>query len=59
MNSRLYLIPDQNEVGATNACCLQLTKPWKGTGRIDISDLWFGSVNSVQELMIKTGWPVP
>ena len=35
------------EVGATNACCLQLTKPWKGTGRTGISDLWFGSVNSV------------
>ena len=47
------------EVGATNACCLQLTKPWKGTGRTGISDLWFGSVNSVQELIIKTGWPVP
>ena len=44
-----------NEVGATTACCLRLTEPWKGTGRVVISDSWFGSVNSVIELMNRNG----
>lgn len=27
-----------NEVEPTTACCLQSTKPWQHTGRIDIGD---------------------
>ena len=44
-----------DDFGATTACCLRLTDPWKGTGRLVIGDSWFGSVNSVAELMNKNG----
>ena len=44
-----------DEIGATTACCLRLTEPWKGTGRVVTGDTWFGSVNSVAEQMNKNG----
>ena len=31
-----------DELGATTACCLCLTNPWKGTGRIVLETLGLG-----------------
>ena len=35
------------------ACCFRLPESWKGTGKAVIGDSWFGSVNSLAELMNK------
>lgn len=45
----------RNEVGATVACTLRLTEPWKGSGRIVIGDSWFGSCNTAEWLMDVNG----
>ena len=42
-----------DRVAATTACCLRLPESWKGTGKAVIGDSWFGSVNSLAELMNK------
>ena len=39
-----------NELGATTACSLRLTKPYWGTGRTVIADAWFGSVKCAIQL---------
>ena len=43
------------DFGDTCATTLRLMDPWKGSGRIVVGDIWFGSVNTVTELMIQNG----
>jgi hypothetical protein len=45
----------RDEIGATTACTLRLTEPWRGTGRIVVGDSWFGSCNSAEWLMDVNG----
>ena len=43
------------EYGATAACCLRITAPWKGSGRIVVGDSWFGSVKTCVQLFNING----
>ena len=43
------------ERGATTATTLRLCKPWKGSGRIVVGDIRFGSVETAIQMMTKMG----
>ena len=43
------------EFGATAACSVRITEPWKGSGRIVVGDSWFGSVKTCKQLWEKNG----
>ena len=41
----------RDQVGATTACTLRLTAPYKGSARIVVADSWFGSRQTAEWLM--------